>query len=438
MRGTHQMDTQKWVNPSLGCMMGCFLAGCHAPSYRRCVQTTDVLWFSKPVAENLYRWIGGLSSTVLVLLSGISLFFYMGCSGKEAIRVGFVAQLTGVQADLGVQERNGVQLAMEKINAKGGIGGRKVELVVRDDLGTPEGARTADRDLIEAGVVAIIGHATSGQTIAGLSVTNPARVVMLSPTATTPELSGLDDFFFRVSYSLVDRAGALAQRIYQVRNIDRVAAIYDTDNTAYSKAFLKAFREKYQSLGGRLVAGIHFSSKAQPDFAPLGVLLQKSKTDGVLIIASDFDTALIAQRIRLMDWPIPLFTTAWAQTETLLNNGGQAVEGLEIEIVNNLNNPTPDYLDFKTRYQDRFGRVPSFGAVNGYEAATVLAAALKKTGGKAQGLTQALKGIKNFKGLADTFDMNRFGDAIRTFYLATIRDGTYVDIEAFAPAQALE
>ena len=120
----------------------------------------------------------------------------MGCSGKKAIRIGFVAQLTGVQAELGVQERNGVQLAMEKINAKGGIGGRPVELVVRDDLGTPEGARAADRDLIEAGVVAIIGHATSGQTMVGLSVTNPARVVMLSPTATTPELSGLDDFFF--------------------------------------------------------------------------------------------------------------------------------------------------------------------------------------------------------------------------------------------------
>ena len=139
-----------------------------------------------------------------------------------------------------------------------------------------------------------------------------------------------------------------------------------------------------------------------------------------------------------MGWPIPLFTTAWAQTETLINHGGQAVEGLEIEIVTNLNRPTPDYLDFKTRFKGRFGQVPSFGAVNGYEAATVLAIALKKTGGKAHGLTQALKGIKNFKGLTDTFDMNRYGDAIRPFNLATIRDGIYVDIEAIVPAQSLD
>lgn len=114
---------------------------------------------------------------------------------------------------------------------------------------------------------------------------------------------------------------------------------------------------------------------------------------------------------------IPLITTAWAQTETLVNNGGQAVEGLEIEISTIFSDQAPDYLDFKTRYQARFGQAPSFGAVLGYEAANVLAAALHKTGGKADGLVQALVGIKNFKGLADTFSMDRYGDVIRPFYL---------------------
>jgi branched-chain amino acid transport system substrate-binding protein len=364
------------------------------------------------------------------LLIWITTFFLVSCTGKDPIRVGFVAQLTGVQAELGVQERNGVQLAVEEINAAGGVAGRPIELIVQDDLGTPEGAHAADQELIDAGVAAIIGHATSGQTIAGLAVTNPAHIVMLSPTATTPELSGQDDYFFRVAYSLVDRAYVLAQHIYQGRTITRVAVIYDTDNAAYSRAYLDAFAGKYQSLGGKLVAEADFSSKAQPDFAPLVAQLRASNPDGLLIIAADIDTALIAQRTRLMDWPIPLFTTSWAQTETLINNGGQAVEGLEVEIANALNNQTPDYLDFKTRYQARFGQAPSFGATSGYEAAKVLAATLQKTGGQAKGLAQALVGIKNFKGLTDTFSFDRYGDAIRPFYLAAIRDGKYVDIEA--------
>ncbi len=364
-----------------------------------------------------------------VLLIGISVFCLMGCVGNEPVRVGFVAQLTGVQAELGVQERNGVQLAVEEINAAGGIVGRPVELVVRDDLGTPEGAQAADRELMGAGVAAIIGHATSGQTIAGLAVTNPARVVMISPTASTPELSGREDYFFRVCYCLSERAHALAQHLYQGRNMARVAAIYDSDNTSYSRAFLKAFAGKYQFLGGTLAAEADFSSKSQPDFTPLVAQLRASNPDGLLIIAADIDTALIAQRTRLMGWPIPIITTAWAQTETLINNGGRAVEGLEIECANTLNSQAPDYLDFKTHYQDRFGQTPSFGAVMGYEAADVLAAALKKTRGKADGLAQALAGINTFDGLADAFSMDRYGDVIRPFYLGTIHDGKYVDIE---------
>ena len=71
----------------------------------------------------------------------ISAFGLSGCREKGSIPVGFVAQLTGVQAELGVQERNGVQLAVEEINTAGGVAGQPIDLVVRDDLGTPEGAR---------------------------------------------------------------------------------------------------------------------------------------------------------------------------------------------------------------------------------------------------------------------------------------------------------
>ena len=367
----------------------------------------------------------------LVLLSGVSIFCFAACVGKEAIRIGFVAQLTGVQAELGIQERNGVQLAVEAINAGGGIDGRLVELVVRDDLGTPEGARAANRELIDMGVVAIIGHATSGQTVAGLAVTNPARVVMLSPTATTPHLSGLEDYFFRVIYSLADRARELARHIYRSRKITRVAVIHDADNAAYANAYQEVFGEHYKVLGGILTAKADFSSRAQPDFTPLVKQLQASKPDGLLIIAADIDTALIAQRTRLLGWQIPLFTTSWAQTETLINNGGQAVEGLELEVARAANQQTQDYLEFRTRFQARFGQMPSFAAGLGYEAAYVMAAALEKTGGKSRGLPQALVSIKNFKGLTDSFSFDRYGDVIRPYYMGAIRNGQYVAIKSF-------
>lgn len=371
----------------------------------------------------------------VVLLIILTTFYVVSCAEKASIKVGFVAQLTGVQAELGVQERNGVQMAVEEINAAGGVDGRPIELVVRDDLGKPEGAQTANRELINVGVVAIIGHATSGQTMAGLAVTNPAKVVMLSPTATTPKLSGLDDFFFRTLHNLTGRARALAQHICQVRKITRVAIIFDADNADYTKAYQEAFADRYQSLGGMMTADTGFSSRAQPDFTPMVAQLRASNPDGLLIIAADIDTALIAQRTRLMGWTIPLFTSSWAQTETLVNNGGQAVEGLELEIAIAVGDQAPDYLNFKTQYQARFGQSPSFGAVLGYEAARVMATALQKTGGEAEGLRQALLSIKNFKGLADTFSFDRYGDVVRPFYMGVIHNGKYVDIMASEPTE---
>jgi branched-chain amino acid transport system substrate-binding protein len=154
-----------------------------------------------------------------------------------------------------------------------------------------------------------------------------------------------------------------------------------------------------------------------------------------LIIAADIDTALIAQRTRLMGWSVPLFTSSWAQTETLVNNGGRAVEGLELEIASAVESRTQDYLDFKKRYRSRFGQAPSFGAVLGYEAAKILAVALQKTGGKAEGLPKALIGVGKFKGLADDFSFDRYGDIMRPYYLGVIRDGKYVVLGAYEPTE---
>ncbi|MEL7656010.1 MAG: ABC transporter substrate-binding protein [Bacillota bacterium] len=366
---------------------------------------------------------------VFALLIGAAALILINNMNKEPISIGFVAQLTGKQAELGVQERNGVQLAVEMINESGGIHGRMIELVVRDDLGVPEGARAADKELIDEGVIAIIGHATSGQTAAGLETTNPADVVLLSPTVSTPKLSGIDDNFVRVYPSFKESAEAFAEYTYQGDGIKRLAIIYDGDNAAYSKTYSEAFAEKFRSLDGTVTNEVMFSSVVQPNFQPLLAKLSEDKPNGLLIIASDIDTALIAQRTRLMDWSIPLYTSAWAQTETLISNGGQAVEGLKLEQSYALTSETPIFLDFKARYEARFGGDPSFGAAFGYEAAQVLAEAMKKTGGSAEGLKEALLSIRDFQGVIDTFSIDRFGDVERPFYLSSIHNGKFVVLE---------
>lgn len=104
----------------------------------------------------------------------------------------------------------------------------------------------------------------------------------------------------QIANFLADRAHALARRINEGRRLTRVAVICDADNAAYSKAYQHAFVDKYRSLGGKLTVETDFSSKAQPDFTPIVERSLESNPEGLLVVAADIDTALIAQRTRLM------------------------------------------------------------------------------------------------------------------------------------------
>lgn len=364
----------------------------------------------------------------LSIITILILALLVSCGERQTIKVGFVAQLTGNQAELGIQERNGVQLAVEEINEAGGIDGRTLELIVKDDLGTEEGAKLANEELLNEAVVAIIGHATSSQTISGLEITNKEGVLLISPTASTHELSGIDDNFFRVVTSNKARTQMFANRIHDIRKIDSLGIIYNTDNINYSKAYLDTFENEYTLKGGRITDKVAFSSKEEVDFEDIIKNIKNTNPSGILIIANDFDTAFIAQAIRIDNWNIPIFTSAWAQTETLINHGGKAVEAMEVEVVYPQDILTPKYIEFKSDFTSRFGKNPSFGASFGYESMQVLKIALENTGGKAEGLKQALLEVKEYEGLIDKFSFDKYGDVERKFYFSKIEDGKFVTV----------
>jgi branched-chain amino acid transport system substrate-binding protein len=321
--------------------------------------------------------------------------------------------------------QNGVQQAVDDINAAGGIGGRKIELIAEDDLGTPEGAQAAENKLIDAGVTAVIGHFTSNQTLEGLKVTAQRGIVLVSATASTSQLSGKKDLFFRTVVS-TDRLGrSFGRYVFESRHLRRVAIVYDEDNSSYAVPLAQAFRQQFLDLGGSITAEVKFSGAAVVDFNFLVPAVQAAGPDGVLLITNPTQTALAAQVIRLANWDVPLFASSWAQADALLQNGGKSVEGLEVVISIGTYSPNPGMTAFTAAYEKNYNRKPGIFAIEGYDTMQYLASALRKTGGKQAGLPEALASIPRLSGLTSDIRFDEFGDAVRNLFVLRVQSSTF-------------
>lgn len=365
--------------------------------------------------------------TSLFLLC-IFILITLSCDRNETIRLGFVGCLTGRLSDLGISGRNGATLAVENINSAGGINGRKVELVTRNDENDPMVAYNVTQELIEEDVEAIIGHMTSTMSLATVPLMNDHKMLLISPTTSTNELSGIDDYFLRVTPESADEAGSLSFYAHKNLNIKTIAAIYDLSNQAFSETWLDHFRRHFESNGGELLIIRPFTSgKVRSYYDFINDMVGKNP-DGFLIIAGALDTAMFCQQLMKMDYRKPVISSGWASTPDLISNGGGAVENIVFSHTFDEGSRSPDYLEFKEQYFGRFGKSPDFAAVNAYEAAHILFQALprKTPGGNPD---PNLITNQTYQGLQGSIYIDRWGDCRKERFFLTVKDGQFVRLQ---------
>jgi len=366
------------------------------------------------------------SFTALVLAGAVALA--AACSRPEPIRIGFVGGLTGRNYDLGVSGRNGAQLAVADLNGAGGIGGRPLELLVRDDGQDPAQARRAVSELAARGVVSIIGHMTSAMSEAGLPVAEQAGVLMVSPTASAATFRGKDDGFITLFPSSAELARALAGHVVTRGGLRRVAVLLDRSNRAFSDTWGEAFGAELVRLGASVAATVPFTSGAA---TPLGALAEQAlatRPEAVLVVANALDTAALCQQLRKRSATVRLLGTDWGFTRDALIHGASAVEGALFTQAVDVDGRSPRLAAFRAAYQARFGRPVDFAAVVSWEAVQVLAEGLRRDPARG-GLKRAILAAANFQGLQDDFTIDRFGDARRSGRIMTVRDGRVVSAE---------
>jgi len=369
----------------------------------------------------------GSRAAVLSLAGGLAAAI-SACGQPEPLRVGFVSGLTGRHYDLGISSRNGVQLAAAEINASGGIGGRPLEILVRDDEQKTDAARAAVEDLIRVGVVAIIGHATSSMVEATIPIVDREHVLMVSPTVGAGAFRGQDDWFVSLYPSTAETASLLAGWVNRGGARPRVAILYDLSNRAYTQSWHDQFGAEHERYGGTLAASIPFDSGEVASWSGLASRALAARPDAVLLVANALDSAALAQQLRKVRPGLQLLGTEWGFTHDVLAQGGKAVEGAIVMEKVNVNDAAPRYRRFQIAYEARFNRPVDFAAVFAYEATQLLAEALRRDPTR-PGVRAAVLGMKRFPGLQADFTLDRFGDVHRSNFVMTVRDGRMALLE---------
>jgi branched-chain amino acid transport system substrate-binding protein len=352
-----------------------------------------------------------------------------GCAEEEPIRIGFVAGTSGRVADLGISGRDAAQLVIEQCNREGGIAGRKVQLIIKDDQQRPESARQAIQELIAADVTVIIGPMTSDMGIAVTPLANDAEILLVSPTVTTQLLSSKDDYFYRVSSTTREYATRSAQYQITSGNMRSIAAAYDLGNRSFCENWLANFTTSFTAAGGEILATVGFQSDSGRTFLDVARELLTAEPDGILIIANSMDSAMLCQQVRKLDEHIAITLADWGATERLLELGGKVVEGVTVVQTFDRDSPEPSYQAFRKAYRERYQREPGFPGVYTHDAVNVVLTALRKQK-PGQSLKDTILSIRRFEGLQGPFEFDDFGDVKRPHAsISVIRNNEFVVVE---------
>ncbi len=350
------------------------------------------------------------------------------CKPAEPVKIGYAGGLTGRVASLGIAGRDGVILAVEEINRAGGINGRPVSLIIKDDKQDAATARLVVKELLSENVAAIIGHMTSSMSSVTVPIINEGKVLMLSPTTSTNSLTGQDDYFFRVYPASATAATRMARHVFESMNISKMVVIYDTGNLSYTESLYIHFKNAYESLGGKIVSAITYKSGPDIQFMQLAEQIITNNPEGLFILANAMDTAMLCQQLSKINSLPPVVTGEWSATQDILEFGGKSVEGIRFYHTFNKNYTGNDFLKFRAAFKKRFGAEAGFAASHAYDATRVIIEALKKNEDTAR-LKETILNIGTFAGLQGKLVFDSYGDVEKSHFLMTIHDNRFQTLQ---------
>lgn len=344
-------------------------------------------------------------------LPAVLLVLVACASGDAPIRIGLGGPFTD---PVGAPMLRAAELAVDEINRSGGIHGRPLELIARDDFGEPDSAVGVAERLVDAGVVAVVGHVFSGTTLASAPVYNAARITQISPSSSSPLVTNAGAYTFRVCPSDLRQGASLARFAAERLGFRRGTILYLNDE--YGRGIRATFASEFSQLGGTIDAVDPYLGE-QPDVGPYLERLARRATSQFVFIGGNLGEAEVALRLaRARGIKVPFM-------------GGDALEGLEaagaIAEGTYISNAylasfdTPRNRTFVAAYAKRFPSAPppNQPAAATYDAFYLLREVLMRTGADREAVRAAVArvGLEDpaFSGVTGEIAFDENGDVPR-------------------------
>ena len=373
----------------------------------------------------------GLTCTAALMTAMLT-----GCGGtkKDAAKsdevvIGAHFELTGGVANYGKSTLNGVQLAIDQVNAKGGVLGKKIKLVQGDNKSEPaEAGNIATKLITQDKAVVLIGPATSGCVSASIPIATANKVPLMAPVATAPSITVEKDgkvkpFIFRACFIDPFQGQVMAVFAEKTLKVKNVAILFDS-SSEYSKGLTDVFTKTLEDNGGKIVAKEAFLAK-DVDFKSTLTKIKASNPQAIYVPAYYEEVSKIIKQAREVGLSCPILgSDGWDSPKLAAIAGNEALNNTYFCSAYSSQDKEPTVQNFIKDYKAKYKTDPDNFSIHGYDAAMVVVEAIKRAGSTdGVKIAQELSKMKDFPVATGKFTVDANHNPVSGAVIIELKDG---------------
>jgi len=354
----------------------------------------------------------------IAILIGVALII-TSAPREETIKIGAILPLSGDAAFMGQNSQRGIELAVEEINAEGGVDGKNIEIIYEDDQAiTHNSINSFNKLKYSDGVSVIVGPSWTQNVLAlaPLMERLKEKILLITPTASGADITRAGDYIFRTWPSDAVQDDFIANKIYAL-GYHNIAVFYVNNDwgLGHKHAFYQAFLEQ----GGKVKEeySVDFNAK---DFHTQIIKAKELKIDAIFELLNIKQEVLFAQQCKELGLDVQIFASSGFEDAGNLELGGNEVEGIIYSY------PAGGSDAFIAKFEEKYGTTPGLGVANAYDAIRVIANAMNKVGTSPENIKNYLYTVRDYQGASGNFSFDENGDLEKEWMLKTVENGRFI------------